>query len=94
MSLLFIHARNSQFHSCDEGAEYERPEVALAMAVQSAVALIADEVTRGERSAAVEISIEDEDGTQLLRSVVAVSVSPLMTIARPSKLADALSGSG
>ncbi len=78
MPLLFIHARNSEFHSSDEGAEYDHPEAALASGVQSAVALIADEVNHGERSAAVEISVEREDGTQVLCSVVVVSVSPMM----------------
>ena len=94
MALLFIHARNSQFHSCDEGAEYDRPETALALAVQSAMALITDEVGRGERSAAVEVSIEGKDGKQLLRSVVAVSVSPLLPEIRPSKPTVALNGIG
>ena len=78
MPQLFIHATNGQFRSCDEGAEYDRPEAALALGVQGAIAIIADEVKGGERSAAVEISIEGEDGTQLLRSVVAISVSPLV----------------
>ena len=79
MPRLFIHATNGQFHSCDEGADYDRPEAALAAGVRGAIAIIADEVNGGERSAAVEISIEGEDGIQLLRSVVAVSVSPLIS---------------
>ena len=78
MPLFFIHARNSEFHSRDEGAEYDHAEAAMASGVRSAVALIADEVNRGERSAAVEISIKREDGTQVLCSVVAVSVSPMI----------------
>ena len=85
MQQLFIHATNGQFQSHDEGAEYDRPEAALALGVRSAIAIIADEINGGERSAAVEVSIEGEDGTQLLRSVVAVSVSPLVhAAARPS----------
>ena len=83
MPLLFIRARNSEFASCDDGAEYDQPEVALALGVQSAIAIIADEVNRGERSAAVEISIASEDGTQVLSSVVALSVSPLIATLRP-----------
>ena len=79
MPRLFIHATNGQFRSSDEGAEYDRPEAALAAGVRSAIAILADEVNGGERSAAVEISIEGEDGIQLLRSVVAVSVSPLIS---------------
>ncbi len=83
MPRLFIHARNSEFASCDDGAEYDQPEVALALGVQSAISIIADEVNRGERSAAVEISIASEDGTQVLSSVVALSVSPLIATLRP-----------
>ncbi len=86
MQTLFIHARNSTFLSRDEGAEYDRPEAALRMGIQGAVAMIADEIDRGERSAAVEISVEQADGTQLLRSVVAVSVSPLLPVAYSSGL--------
>lgn len=94
MVLLFIHATNSEFHSRDEGAEYDRVEAALALGVQGAVALVADGINHGERSAAVEVSIEGEDGTQLLRSVVAISVSPLMPAALPRKPGVALIEAG
>lgn len=87
MPLLFIHARNSEFCSCDDGAEYDHPEAALALGVRSAIAIIADEVSRGERSAAVEISIASEDGTQVLSSVVALSVSPMIATLRPFRSA-------
>ncbi len=86
MPLLFIHAANSEFRSRDEGAEYDHPEAALASGVRSAIALIADELERGQRSAAVEISIEREDRTQVLRSVVAVSVSSMILADRPAEL--------
>ncbi len=86
MPLLFIHATNSEFHSRDEGAEYDHPEAALASGVCSAIALIADEVGRGQRSAAIEISIERADRTQVLRSIVAVSVSPMILAERPAAL--------
>ena len=78
MTRLLIHATNSAFYACDDGAEYDRPEDALASGVRSAVALMADEINQGERSAAVEITVSLEDGTQMLRSIVALSVSPLM----------------
>ncbi|MGI4807120.1 MAG: hypothetical protein ACRYF2_03315 [Janthinobacterium lividum] len=86
MSLLFIHAQNSNFHACDDGAEYDQPEMALAMGLRSALALIAEEVNQGETSAAIEVSVERANGTQLLRSVVAISVSSLMPAPRLSKL--------
>ena len=78
MLQLFIHATNSTFFSCDNGAQYERPEDALASGVRSAVALLTDEINQGQQSAAVEISIRLEDGTQMLRSVVSVSVARLL----------------
>lgn len=76
--LLFIHAIDSTFHSRDEGAEYHRPEDALAFGVGSAMALMAEEINRGKNSAAVEISVRREDGTSVLRSVVSVSVARLL----------------
>jgi hypothetical protein len=78
MPRLFIHATNSTFKSSDEGAEYELPEAALALGIQSAVAILAEEINQGERNAAVEVSVEAEDGTQVLRSIVALSVSSLI----------------
>ncbi len=78
MPVLFVQTTNGEFHARDDGGEYDRPEAALAQGIRSAVALVADEVNRGERSAAVEVSIERPDGTQVLRSVVALSVSPLI----------------
>ncbi len=79
MTLFFVHLRNAEFHSCDEGAEYDRAEDALSAGVRSAVALLADEIGRGERSAAIEVSIQRENGTELLRSVVVISVSSLLS---------------
>ena len=80
MPILFIRAVDSQFHFFDEGAEYHQPEAALASGVQSAMALAADEIAAGAQNAAIEISVEREDGTRILRSVVAVSVSTLMPV--------------
>ena len=80
MLLLFIHAQDAAFHSCDEGAEYENPAVALALGIQGALAIVAEEINQGERNSAVEISIRRADGTQILRSMVALSVSPLLPV--------------
>ncbi len=77
MPVLFIHVTNSRFRANDEGANYDRPEDALALGVQSALALLADEINGGEPNAAVDVSVNGEDGAQILRSVVAVSVSAL-----------------
>ena len=87
MPQFFIQATNSEFRSRDEGAEYDHPDVAMASGIRSAVAFIADEVNQGKRSAAVEISIEGADGAQVLRSVVAISISPIILAARSFKFA-------
>ena len=86
MPQFFIQATNSTFRSRDEGAEYDHPDVALALGIRGAVALVTDEIIRGERHAAVEISIENADGTQVLRSIVAVSVSDVLPAVHSFKL--------
>ena len=78
MPFYFINARNSDFHARDDGKDYDGPDDALRSGVTSAVSLLADEINRGERCAAVEISVERQDGSELLRSVVALSVSALL----------------
>ena len=86
MPQFFIQATNSTFRSRDQGDEYDHPDIALALGIRSAIALVVDEIIKGERNAAVEISIENVDGTQVLRSIVAVSVSSMLPIVRPFKL--------
>lgn len=78
MPFLFIRTCNSDFGGIDDGAEYGSPEDALAMGVRSAVGLAADEINAGERTAAVDVCIEDRSGQTVLRTVVAISVSPLI----------------
>ena len=80
MPLLFIHAVNAEYQSRDNGSEYAQPEDALAIGVRSAAILVADEVGKGMPSAAVEVRIEQEDGTIRLRSVVSLSVAPVLPI--------------
>ena len=83
MPFLYIRTCNSDFHCVDDGADYARPEDALAAGVEGAVGIVSDEIKRGGNAAAVEICVEQEDGTRLLRSVVAISVSPL-SVAPPA----------
>lgn len=78
MPIFFISTTNATFRSSDEGADYDLPEAALAVGVQGAVAILLDEIQQGERNMAVEVSIEAEDGTQVLRSIVAISVASLI----------------
>ena len=81
MPMLFIHAVNAECEMRDEGADYDAPDAALALAVEGAVSIAAEEVRGGQASAAVVVSVEQEDGTPLLRSVVALSVASLVTAA-------------
>lgn len=77
MSLLFIHTTNSAFDSRDDGGEYDRPERAMAAGIRSALRIATDEMQDGRASTAVDVRIEQEDGTVLLRSILTVAVSPL-----------------
>lgn len=79
MPLLYIRTVNSDFVSRDDGADYARPEDALAAGVHSAALIGVDEIAGGKPSTAVEVRVEGSDGAVLLRSMVAVSVSALMT---------------
>ena len=84
MSMLFIRALNADFEIRDEGARYESAEAALALGIQSGISLAADEIHRGIATAAVEISVEQDDGIAILRSVVSISVAPLLTRSAPA----------
>ena len=86
MPQFFIQATNLTFRSRDQGGEYDHPDIALALGIRGAIALVADEIIKGERNAAVEVSIENMDGTQVLRSIVAVSVSAMLPTVHPFKL--------
>ena len=44
MQLLFIHATDAVSTSCDEGANYNTPEDALAVGVRGAVGILADDI--------------------------------------------------
>ena len=79
MPLLFIKTLNSTFQSRDDGIDYDRPEDALAAGVNGALEIARDELQGGRQSAAVDVCIEQEDGKVVLHSVVAISISPLLT---------------
>ena len=77
MPFLFIKTLNATFQSKDDGVDYDRPEDALAAGVNGALEIVRDEIKQGKAHAAVDVCIEQKDGKVILRSVVAVSVSPL-----------------
>lgn len=76
----FFHIRtcNFDFDAVDEGGSYTDAEDALNAGVDGAIAVASEEMRHGRLSAAVDVSVEDADGKAMLRSVVAMSVSPLL----------------
>jgi hypothetical protein len=78
MPVLFIHLLNSTFKSKDEGAEYSSPEAALQAGIRGALSVAADEILRGQSNSAVQLTIEDNNNTPVLRSVVSIAVSPML----------------
>ncbi len=73
-----IRTTNSVFVADDDDAIFDRPHDALASGVHSAIQLTGDAIAAGKRCSAVEVCVCGEDGATLLRSVVALSVSPLL----------------
>ncbi len=74
-----IRTTNSVFIGNDDEAVFDDPEDALMSGIQGAIEISADEIASGRPTSAVEVCVNDEDGRPLLRSVVALSVSPLLT---------------
>ena len=84
MPQYFIRALNSHFSSRDGGSDYDQPSTALTSGVGAAVAIAADEIQKGQSNAAVEVTIETLEGTPVLRSVVTLTISPLMPVPSPA----------
>ena len=78
MPQFFIHAIDGEYNSRDDGAYYDNSEQALSAGVRSAIRIAADAIGSGRTATAVEISVEHEDGSAVCRSVLALSVSPLL----------------
>lgn len=81
MPYLFTRTLDGVFDSRDDGADYDSSNQALSAGVRSAIRIAADEIGDGRMATAVEISIEREDGGAVCRSVLALSVSPLLVSA-------------
>jgi hypothetical protein len=71
-----IHMINAEFKSCDDG-EYPSAEAAEKAAIVSAARVASESIAAGEKTAAVEIRIEDGDHI-VAHHVVNLSVSPLL----------------
>lgn len=84
MPLFVIRARDSVFESRDEAVDYPHVQDALTAGIDGAIRIVSEEVLGGQTNAAVEICIEDAAGAVAMRSVVALSVSPLLVGAYPA----------
>lgn len=78
MPAFYILTDNSSYQTKTEVSEVSNPEEALALGVRGAIFMAHEDISRGEAAAAVEVAVEDGIGAELLRSVVAVSVSRLV----------------
>jgi hypothetical protein len=79
MSIYYVYATNSYYRSSAQAKEYDGPAAALEAGVASAIAIVSEEIRTGRSNAAVEVSVADLDNNVVLRSVVNLSVSNLMT---------------
>lgn len=84
MPFLYIRTCDADVSSLDEGADYAHGEDALEHGVRGGMEIACEEIHRGKRSAAVDVCIEDPTGQTLLRTMIAVSVSPLLVPDKPS----------
>jgi hypothetical protein len=66
----------TDFDAVDEGADYPDTETAAREAVKAAIAVAADEASRGNQGAVLEARVED-GANVLARYVVALSVEQL-----------------
>lgn len=74
----------ADFDAEDEGTDYPDAESAKRQAVKAAIAVAADEASRGMCGAVLEARIEDGSDV-LARYIVAVSVEPLEPAGRPDQ---------
>lgn len=79
MANFFVLTDNASFQTKTEVTDLvDTAESALAIGVRGALTIAGDDVANGERSSAVIVSVQDGVGAELLRSVVTVSVAPLI----------------
>lgn len=77
MPVFHVCTFNSTFVSCDDGADYARPEDALLKGLYSASRIACDEIDEGKTHVAIEVRVKEITGKIMLRSILNMSVSPL-----------------
>jgi hypothetical protein len=73
-----VRTLNSQFQTEAEFENFGTVEEVMAEGIKGAMAIAADEINGGSNSVSVEVIVEGEAGRSLLRSVLSVSVAPLL----------------
>lgn len=78
MSHFSILIINHVFEMSDPEGDYKSIECATHAGLKTAMDILGDEILAGSSSAAVEVSILDEEGVTVARSAVCSSVAPLL----------------
>jgi hypothetical protein len=84
MPSFTIHTVNSTYSTELTLPDEPNFDTAHAAGIRGALMIARDEVHAGSAAAAVEVIVEDHEGHQVRRSVVSVSVAPLVT--EPARL--------
>jgi hypothetical protein len=78
MPLFTIHTINNSYSTELEMPDQPHAEAAHAAGIRGALMIARDEVHAGRTAIAVEVIVKDHDARQVQRSVVSVSIAPLM----------------
>lgn len=79
MPIFHVETTDSAFRSAGGCQEYAGPEAALAAGIEGALAMAGDQIRQGEASSAVEVRVMDLENVTVLRSIVSISVSGLLS---------------
>jgi len=78
MPTFTIHTINNTYATELEMSDQPHAEAAHAAGIRGALMIARDEVHAGKTAVAVEVIVEDHDARPVRRSVVSVSIAPLM----------------
>jgi hypothetical protein len=78
MSIFHVTVTNCTFRTSSEPTDFIGAEAALQDGIKSAVAIATDELNDGSTSTVIEVCVADSNHVAIFRSVVSLSVCPLM----------------
>lgn len=79
MPIFHVQTTDSAFHCAGDHQDYAGPEAALAAGIDGAIAVAADQIRQGEEAYAVEVRVVNPEDVTVLRSIVSISVSRLLS---------------